>query len=571
MKKCILLVRASTVTQTVEDQKAELEKWAIEEGYAKEEQRKVIDYNESGYELSEEERLGIIEMNEYIKDNPGVDCVYAWNVSRIGRSLKVNASVMENLVKNKIQLKTKTDNIILLDEETRSLNKNSLVMYSFLSSMAQNGAQDIKANTIRGKARSMREGKSAHGKLLYGYTKDENGKIKEDVPKADNIRRIFREYVENDVAVVNIYRELADKGIFKEYTTERSGIARIRDILKNPSYCGEPHLKKKLKKKNAQGELIEKTRDLLEAKRYPAIITREQFDAAKDKLKQRISMPKVNTRYVYYAKGLIRYMGLAEPHKMVANRQTITYRVPDNLHHFSISINAIDSILWKAAIHLYVQMLTKSDEVEVNQLKGLYDDYYTKIATAQKQIDELNEKIKRAYLAYEDNDKTYDEYKERKKLHLGKIAEYENKIVKFKEQQERIAARLNHLGDDEWKNVDVTTIEEITDDVERKRIIDKVIDSIDIYPIENGEGCEIRIEQHINLLGYAHTYTYKSRGGRITLLRHTHKMDGEVITKDVSSDIIKRLQRNDTKGDRHKNRKGVVRTPTVDADSVGNP
>ena len=96
-----------------------------------------------------------------------------------------------------------------------------------------------------------------------------------------------------------------------------------------------------------------------------------------------------------------------------------------------------------------------------------------------------------------------------------------------------------------------------------------MIDSIDIYPKED-RTCEIRIEQHVNMLGFAHTYTYKSRGGRITLLRHTYKLStDETITEDVSNCIVKRFERSNTKGDRHKNRKKennngtVVEAPTI--------
>ncbi len=93
MKKCILLVRASTIMQTIEDQTAELVKMANNDGYKKPSQRIIIANNESGFELSEEERLGINSMKDYLENDDSIDCVYAWSVSRIGRNDKVNASV----------------------------------------------------------------------------------------------------------------------------------------------------------------------------------------------------------------------------------------------------------------------------------------------------------------------------------------------------------------------------------------------------------------------------------------------------------------------------------------------
>ena len=144
------------------------------------------------------------------------------------------------------------------------------------------------------------------------------------------------------------------------------------------------------------------------------------------------------------------------------------------------------------------------------------------------------------------------------------IARQNDKILKLKEENSRIENQLNGIGFDKWKVIDSSEIESISDDHKRKEIIDKVIDSIDIYPNEDGT-CEIKIEQSVNLLGYAHTYTYKSRGGRITLLRHTYKLSiDEVVTEDVTSSIEKRFVRNDAKGDRHKDRKKkVVVAPTT--------
>ena len=558
------MVRASTAKQTTEDQTAELEKWAISEGYTKREQRIVIDCKESGRQLDVEDRLGITQMKRNIESNPNIDCVYAWSISRIGRRLNVNADAIDFLVNHKIQFKTKVEPFTLLDRDGK-WSGQAVITYGVFSAMAQNGADEIKANTVRGKNRSMQEGKSATGRLLFGYTKDENGIIQEDTPKADIIRDIFRWYVEKDIAVVNIYREIVDKGIFKESTTERSGIARIRDILKNPAYYGEKHQKKHLKVKDKDGKLVEKERVLTEHKRYPALITKETFDAAQKRLEERISKPKVNTKNVYYAKGLMRFMGMEEPHKMVANRQTITYRVPDNLHRFSISINAIDTILWEAATHLYVQMLSKSTLQEIERLKALIPDNETKIITAQKKIKELDAKKEKAYQAFEDGGITREKYKERIAQLTESQKEHEAKIVKNKERIKFIENQIKKQGDGEWRPVDVDEVKKIKDDSRRKEIIDKVIESIDITPLD--EGCEIRIEvyDYVNALGYPHTYTYKSKGGRIKLFRHTHRITGEVITTDVSDSIIKRFERTDSKGDRHKDRKKkvVVATPII--------
>ena len=552
MAKVILLVRASTLQQTVEAQTEELVKMAKADGY-KDSDIYTIENKESGYRLSEEERLGLNRMKELIESDSEIECVYAWSVSRIGRNDAVNSSIKNYLVKRKIQLKTKSENVTLLDEDG-TLNRNAELTFNIFSTLAKQGAEDIKAQTIRGKNKKTREGKSAQGKTLYGYRKDENGYIKVYEPEAKWIRYIFDEYVNNDIAVVNLYRELSDKGIFHEYTTERSGIERIRNILRNPSYCGGEHLKKKLYRV-INGKKEEKKRDLVVAKIYPPIITKEMYEQAGEKLRARISKPKVNTKYIYYGSGLVRYMGLSKPHKMVPNRPTITYRLPEGPSRFSISINVIDSILWYSAVFLYEQKLTTNHRYEEIVLNRKMLDNDIIIDTAKSRIKDFEEEKERIDTMYQKSRITEEQYEKRDDEVQDRIKEQKQKIAKYESENTRIKKLLKVIPHKDFTFVDANAIKSITDDSKRKSIIQEVIDSIDIYPIEDGK-CEIKINQSVNPLGFAQSYIYMSRGGKISLQRKTYRLaTDEYVFTDASDIITKRFQRNDPKGDRHKDRK----------------
>ena len=74
-KKCILLVRVSTESQSFEAQEKELFDLAVKDGYSKE-QITPIAIKESAIKLKEEERLGLQKMYEYLATGE-YDCVYA--------------------------------------------------------------------------------------------------------------------------------------------------------------------------------------------------------------------------------------------------------------------------------------------------------------------------------------------------------------------------------------------------------------------------------------------------------------------------------------------------------------
>ena len=136
-KKCILLVRVSTESQSFEAQEKELFDLAVKDGYSKE-QITPIAIKESAIKLKEEERLGLQKMYEYLATGE-YDCVYAWEVSRIARTKKVLFSVQDKLVKNKIQLIIKNPSVRLLKDngEIDAITSSTITSRAFLKAVNQ--------------------------------------------------------------------------------------------------------------------------------------------------------------------------------------------------------------------------------------------------------------------------------------------------------------------------------------------------------------------------------------------------------------------------------------------------
>ncbi len=102
------------------------------------------------------------------------------------------------------------------------------------------------------------------------------------------------------------------------------------------------------------------------------------------------------------------------------------------------------------------------------------------------------------------------------------------------------------MGTDRWAKVDYKSIETITDDEERKSIIDTIVKAITVTPYgltEKGDKkYKIELKQKVNWL-YNTFFEYWQRGGVFHLIKHSFNPVGEKIeyTKDISSEIIKRF------------------------------
>ena len=153
-KKCILLVRVSTESQSFEAQEKELFDLAVKDGYSKE-QITPIAIKESAIKLKEEERLGLQKMYEYLATGE-YDCVYAWEVSRIARTKKVLFSVQDKLVKNKIQLIIKNPSVRLL-KDNGEIDEAAELVFTLFAQLSESEMRNKKDRFSRGKRQKASE------------------------------------------------------------------------------------------------------------------------------------------------------------------------------------------------------------------------------------------------------------------------------------------------------------------------------------------------------------------------------------------------------------------------------
>lgn len=526
MARCIILVRISSKQQDDSAQKKELIEYAINQGYKKEYQRILIENTESATKNDEEHRQGITDMKKYIEEDNSINCVFCWEVSRLGRRYDVLESVRDFLIEHKVNLILLREGVRLLDKDG-SVNNSGKLVVDVSMAIAKYEMETKAARLDRERRRKIAEGKAPTGRVLYGYKFDKNGYvIADEEVTAPRVREIF-EWANEGKSTLWIWDECFNRGYFP-YKTRKRGKNYICSILSQPAYCGRKGYRTNTK--------------------YKAIISEKTFDEVKIAKLERIYKPKTTSKFVAYGKGLVRYItDEGKECAMSIGHSRNSYRTTTGVLPVSININmnVIDYILWKETVMLYTQYLVKQGQVTYRQLQEELSVIELKIQGSQKKIKSLQSQKERKGDRYELGELSLEKYKSEIKSINKEIKKEEDNHNDYKESLTRIKKQLKGLGDDRWAKIDYKSIESITDDNERKDIIDTIITGVlitsDGFTETGDKKYQIRIQQKVNFL-YHRFFEYWQRGGVFHLIQHSISPIGENTdtTKDISNEIIRR-------------------------------
>lgn len=373
--KAIILSRVSTESQDLRQQTEEVLKFARNDGY-EDKDIEIIEEKESGVKLSEEQRLGLIEMKQRILSHPGTySCVYSYEISRIGRRAEVNYSIRNFLQQNGIQLVILKPYIRLFNEDFK-IDESANMSFAIFNALAENEGYLRKERLARGKLNKQKAGYYVGGHLPWGYTTSPDNKIIIDEEKATMIRYIFDEYVNNDRSTYDIGNQLLTTGEFNT-TTLGSSVSLVRQILRHTAYIGEQPLYRSSSQRRAMNI-------------YPRIIDDDTFYAAQEKLSSKSSV-KTKHKHIYYCKGLIkdpRNGRTLTPHYTSGNYSS-SHVTQSQRQNLSIPINLIDSFAW----HI-TKIFNESKREE--KRTSLIDNIIKEVTTLEKQISNL-EKILKSY------------------------------------------------------------------------------------------------------------------------------------------------------------------------------
>lgn len=495
MKKCLCFCRVSSKRQDFTAQSNKVKAAAIADGY-KESEIIIVKGKESAIKLAEEERQTLNEMKELIEENPSIESVYCFAIDRLARRVSVILSVKDYLLQRGINLvflnphkmgtiRTNEDGTKEEDELTKLL----LMLLSYGAEMEMK----IKIERLVTKKEEMRENNEVTGKLIFGYV-NVNKKAKIDTERtAPIVKWIFKSYNEDGLSLTKIFDKGVELGYWENLQFRSSKASRIRQILMNYCYCGEP---------NESGFV------------YPKLIEKEEIDKAIENMKKAVNKPKTVSKVISLAKGKIRDANTG--YKLKYDGNHLKYVQKDDLSGkvVSAALNIIDFCVWKEASRVKWNILANKDDNTRNAVGHELEEIDDRIYNIQQIIEkEITPKFNRLYKAYVNTNKISDEDYERDSKAIEKEEKkYRKQIESLEQRKVELQAVLVDLANTE--DVNPHTVMEISDHQHQKEIVDEVIDKITVERTEVGQIIKIynKIESEpqvfINKTKTNHTVIY---------------------------------------------------------------
>ena len=527
MKQILALLRVSTLQQDLDAQKEAVTKAIINDGYTVDEIQ-FIEKKESAIKLKEEEREGLNEMKELLVEYPSIKAVYVFAVDRLARKVSVVISIKDYLLERGINL------VFLNPRPLATMRKNekglwvedeiSAMMLLFLSYGAEMEMKIKKARFKAAKELMRTQNKITEAKPIFGYYKDENKYAKVDDKEGSIVRDLFNDYLKRNISLRDLYNEYASNGKLP-YTKGAS--ARLASIFSNLAYSGQ-------------------------LKKYPMIVTPEVQNAVIAKMKGNKTLSKNGTQNIYLGKHLLVD---STGGRLVGNGGQCHYRTFQRGETCTnVNINAVDSILWHCAVSLQVnylasnilemrahydkdiERLTRQIELQESKLQELHKQQ----ALAFKQL--INGKVKED--VYEE---MADDLKEREHSITSRMTEYQTEIARIKKLQDTMeeSTTLSEKVDD---------IKTITDDIQRKEIIDSMIEKAIVRKVSYYvKEIEVIPKYQYHYLAIPTMYQVITKHNFLQIKEGWRRTDGKIIYIDFTGEILKRYVKDSQGNYKYKN------------------
>ena len=237
-------------------------------------------YSDSGISgTSTKKRSGFMRM---ISDahNGQMDMIITKSISRFARNTADCLKYMRELRSLGIPVFFEKENI-------NSMDSSGELLFTILSSLAQEESRNISENTTWGIRANFKRGKPhLNVKQLMGYEKDEKGDLVIDERQAAVVRRIYREFLDGKLPL-EIAKELNREGVCGVHGRPCWAAVTIIRMLKNEKYVGDL-LMQKTYTKDFMGKVQIKNSGEVEQyyirDNHPAIISRQEWDLAQQML-----------------------------------------------------------------------------------------------------------------------------------------------------------------------------------------------------------------------------------------------------------------------------------------------
>jgi DNA invertase Pin-like site-specific DNA recombinase len=178
-------------------------------------------------------------------------------------------------------------------ENLDSMDTTGNLMLSILSSIAEEESRSISTNIRWSVQKKFERGEVIVGHL-FGYTKDETGRLEIDTEKALIVRRIFDDFIDGK-SIMQICNALEADGIPTPQGKQKWCTSTVFTILQNEKYIGDAVLQKTYKQDLLSPRRVKNegfARSFYVSNNHLPIVSREVFACAQEELKRRNDMKK---------------------------------------------------------------------------------------------------------------------------------------------------------------------------------------------------------------------------------------------------------------------------------------
>ena len=464
---------------------------------------------------------GRVEFNRMMEDiksgKDGVSYVLVFKLSRFGRNAADVLSTLQVMQDFGV-------NLVCVEDGIDSSKDAGKLMISVLSAVAEIERENIRVQTMEGRIQKAREGRWNGGFAPYGYQLV-SGKLEVNEEEAIAIRTIYEQYVNTDIGANGISKYLENHGIRKIQRQNGKNplfdAHLVRLILKNPVYCGKiAYGRRKTEKVHGtrnEYHLVEQDNFLLVDGLHEAIISEELWNAAQVKLiaqakkyehvnkgkcerthllsgivkcpicgvgmygNKSIKHKKDGTKYKDFYYYGCKHRSMQRGHKCDYKKQIREELLDEAVAEVIVKLvsNPNFATMMQEKINMKVDTTAIDQEIE-NYEKQLRQNYSTK-SKLMEEIDNLNPDDKHYIRRKADlDDRLYRMY--------DKIEELEIQLMDARAKRTSIEAE-KITGDNIYKVlICFDKLYFAMNDVERRQLIEALIDEIQIYEERKSNG-----------------------------------------------------------------------------------
>lgn len=441
MGKCICFSRVSTKRQDLDQQTSAIIDEAKKLGYD-DESIVMVEFKESGISLKEEERQGIERIRELISNDPDIDCIVCWELSRIARRADIIYSMRDFFVEHHVRWISLTPYMELIDSTGKQTQMASLMLGIF-TAFAESEMEIKKERAKRGIAHAKEVGTISGGAPLRGYKINRKTKKYEIDPiESKKVQTIFQMYSTGEWTYRKLAVELKDRGYF--LNTNIHSIAGILNGWMND------------------------TRYIGSSNQYPQIISKELFDKCQEIMKKhKIDTTTANKKNML-CKGII--------HSKTTGYSLIGYASryhthPDYKPSVSIQQDIIDNLVSDFTQNMINKYYRNSDKIK-KELESHNKLFIKKLAVITYNRLKTEEKLERLQETYIEGKISKAKSEQLLQKYQVDIKMYESQEINLGEEFNKKKDFLNSLSPIDFSKLDFQ---------DKRKYLLQVISKIEIY------------------------------------------------------------------------------------------